>query len=217
MRHRSLLLGNLRDDDGSASLFAVGLVFVATVVFLPLVWNMGSIYTARRISQNGTDAAALAGAESVARRLNQLSTDWWGCIPPETPPTIVERYKQQVVAPVAGSRLGAGSAAEYAASNKTTLAGYQQRLKVMGADGVHAKLVDGSTVYPVHVDTATTSPTKGFLQPGRYTNQTLRARATAETYLSRVYTWETPCPTNPKAIARHYSFTWKVRLVKTGW
>lgn len=215
---RQVLQRTIRDEQGSASMLIVGLTFVVVLTMLPLVWNFGALYNARRVSQNASDAAALAGAESVARRINDLSQDWWGCVPPETPQTIVQRYKQQVVAAVAGSGNGAGAASSYAAANHSTLGGYGQRLRPMGADGVHAKLVDGVVLVPVHVDTRTTSPMVGILGSDQYSGVApLRARATAETYLERFWRWETPCPTNPKAIAVHYRFKWKIRLVKTGW
>jgi hypothetical protein len=44
----------------------------------------------------------------------------------------------------------------------------------------------------------------------------VRSRASAEVYLASVRTWQTPCPAAPtKAIAQHYQFTWKTRLIKT--
>lgn len=215
---RRTLQHTLQDERGSASMLITGVMFVVVLTLLPLVWNFGALYNARRLSQNGSDAAALAGAESVARRINDLSQDWWGCVPPETRQTIVQRYKQQVVAAVAGSGVGAGSASTYASANRSSLTGYNQRLRPMGADGVHAKLVDGVVLIPVHVDARTTSPNVGFIVTERYNGiAPLRARATAETYLERFWRWETPCPGNPKAIAVHYRFQWKIRLVKTDW
>jgi hypothetical protein len=83
---------------------------------------------------------------------------------------------------------------------------------------VHAKLVDGVVLIPVHVDTRTTSTVVGILGTERYSGSgPLRARATAETYLERFWRWETPCPGDPEAIAVHYRFKWKIRLVKTDW
>lgn len=208
----------IKSERGSASMLGVGLTLVTVLTMLPLAWNFGALYNARRVSQNGSDAAALAGAESVARRINDLSQDWWGCVPPETPQTIVMRYKQQVVAMVAASQIGAGAAGSFAGANHSSLTGYRQRLHSMGPDGVHAKLVDGVVIIPVHADARTTSPVVGILGTDRYSGAgPLRARATAETYLDRYWRWETPCPGNPKAIAVHYRFQWKIRLVKTDW
>jgi ABC-type phosphate transport system substrate-binding protein len=215
---RRTLQQTIREQQGSASMFGVGLTFVVILTLLPLVWNFGAIWNARRVSQNASDAATLAGAESVARQINALSQDWWGCVPPETPQTIVQRYKQQVVASVAGSGIGSGSAGSFAKANGASINGYSQRLHPMGADGVHAKMVDGVVVIPVHVDARTSSPTLGVIVTERYGGiAPLRAHATAETYLDRYWRWETPCPTNPKAIAVHYRFKWKIRLVKTDW
>lgn len=208
----------VQDERGSASMFGVGFAVVTILALLPLVWNFGALYSARRVSQNASDAAALAGAESVARAINARSQDFWGCVPPETPQLIVQRYKLQVVATVAASGVGAGPASSFASANTSSISGYTQRLHPMGADGVHAKLVDGVTVFPVHVDARTVSQTTGVIVKERYGDMpSMRARATAETYLKQYWRWETPCPGNPKAIAVHYRFKWQVRLVKTDW
>jgi hypothetical protein len=208
-----------RDDQGSMSLATTGLIIVMLLVLLPMIWNLGAIRTVHRYSQNSSDAAALAGAESVARRLNDLSRDWWGCVPPETPPGIVERYLRSVVVPVGHSGIGQGAAAEYAASNRGALRSYSQRVRWMGADGVHAKLVSGVVVPPIQVDVEAGSPVRGLLARPLYDmeGRPVPTRATAEAYLDQVRTWQTPCRFNPKdAVEVHYQFRWKVRLVKTG-
>lgn len=201
------------------SLAVAGVIFVGVVAILPLVFNLGAVWSIRRQSQNSSDAAALAAAESLARRLNTQSQDWWGCVPPETPQTIVGRYVGQVVARTAGQQIGGGAASEYAAANRGNVNRYSQHLHPMGADGVHAKLVDGVTVPPIHVDVGTTVAVRGTFAPSAagVEGRPVQSNATAETYLWRVRSWQTPCPGNPKAIAQHYQFRWRVRLVETGW
>lgn len=89
----------------------------------------------------------------------------------------------------------------------------------MGADDVHAKLVDGMVVPPIHVNVGASANVRGTLAPQIYgvEGQPVQSNATAEVYLDRVRTWETPCPANPQAVARHYQFRWRIRLVETGW
>jgi hypothetical protein len=209
----------LADERGSMTFLVTALIVMAVLVVLPMVWNTGAIRAVRRQSQNSSDAAALAAAESVARRLNSVSQDWWGCIPPETPPLIVTRYVETIVSPIAASHLGQGAANTYAAQNRGSLIAYAQHLHRMGADGVHAKLVDGVVVPPIHADVRSTSPVRGAMELAIYdvNGMPMQSGATAEVYLDRVRTWETPCPATPKAIARHYQFRWKIRMIRTGW
>ena len=230
------LLAALREERGSMTLLMTGLIVVAVVVTLPMVWNIGAVRVVRHHSQNSSDAAALAAAESSARRLNALSRDWWGCVPPKKPRQIVERYMRSVVAPVAASNIGRGAAVQYASQNRGTVARYSQWLRKMKADGVHAKLVDGVAILPIHADVRSSAPVTGligagFLEDGSrdpdeaptetpahpLEGMPVLSQATAETYLDWVRTWQTPCPTDSNAVARHYQFRWKVRLVKTGW
>lgn len=210
----------LIEERGSMVPLVTALITMAVLVILPMVWNTGAIRAIRRQSQNSSDAAAHAGAEAVARQLNNMSRDWWGCIPPETPQTIVGRYLGTVVTPIAAGQVGYGSAASFASQNRGSLISYAQHLHPMGPDGVHAKMVDGVVIPPIHVNLRASSPVRGALELAIYdVNGTpLYSGATGEAYLDRVRTWTTPCPYNPtKAIARHYQFTWKVRLVRTGW
>jgi hypothetical protein len=218
-RLREAIKRPLYDERGSMTFVMTALIMMAVIIVLPLVWNTGAIRAVRRQSQNSSDAAALAGAESVARRLNSLSQDWWGCIPPETPKSIVGRYVGTVVTPIAGSNIGLGAAQSYAAQNRGSLSAYSQHLHPMGADGVHAKMVDGVVVPPIHVDLRSSSQVRGAMELAVYNVNGLpvRSSATAEVYLDRVRTWQTPCPYNPEAIARHYQFRWKIRMVRTGW
>ncbi len=209
----------LVEEEGSMTLLMTGLLVVALVVVIPLVWNIGAVRAIGRQSQNGSDAAALAGAESVARRLSDRGRDWWGCVPPETPTTIVRRYLGTVVAPVAWSQIGRPAAQGYAGANGGSLSDYGQRLRSMGADGVHARLVSGVVIPPVMADVDAYVPVTGLVASQLYKGDGMPvpSGATAEAYLASVHTWQTSCPANPKAAARHYSFRWKVRLVKTGW
>lgn len=209
----------LYDERGSMVFVVTALITMAILVILPLLWNTGAIRAIRRQSQNSSDAAALAGAETLARQLNTMSQDWWGCIPPETPQTIVRRYLGTVVTPIANSSMGYGAAASYAAQNRGSLTNYAQHLHPMGADGVHAKLVDGVVIPPIHVDLRASSPVRGAMELAIYdVNGTpLHSGATGEVYLDRVRTWTTPCPYSTKSVARHYQFRWKIRMVRTGW
>lgn len=209
----------LRQEHGSMSIAAAGVIFVGVVAILPLVWNLGSIWTIRRQSQTSSDAAALAAAESIARRLNGQSQDWWDCVPPETPQTIVQAYVGAVVAPAAQSQLGRPAAEEYAATNRGTLTQYSQHIHPMGADGVHAKLVDSVVVPPIHVDLDGSVTMRGTLAPAgaSVAGKPVHSGTTAETYLHQVRSWETPCPFDPEAVAQHYQFRWRIRLVETGW
>jgi len=209
----------LADERGGITILNTALIVVALIVVLPTVWNFGAVRVMSRISHTSSDAAAQAAAESVARRLTDLGSDWWGCIPPETPPQIVRRYVSMVVEPIAWSHIGAGAAGQYAASNRGSLTEYDQHLHRMGADGVHARLVDGVIVPPVHVAAGISVPLQGLIarsvSPGEGTP--VPSHASAEAYLARVTTWVTPCPGNTEAVARHYRFRWKIRLVPTGW
>lgn len=218
-RLREAIKQPLAEEHGSMVYLVTALITMAVLVVLPLVWNTGAIRAIRRQSQNSSDAAAHAGAEAVARQLNNMSRDWWGCIPPETPQTIVRRYLGMVVTPIANSNTGYGSAASYAAQNRGSLTSYAQHLHPMGADGVHAKMVDGVVIPPIHVNLRSSSTVRGAMELAIYdVNGTpLYSGATGEAYLDRVRTWTTPCPYNSKAIARHYQFTWKIRMVRTGW
>lgn len=219
-RKAARLIQALPDESGSMTLLSTGLILVALVVMLPMVWNLGAVHVVRRQSQNGSDAAAQAAAESVARRLNALSYDWWGCVPPELPRTIVGRYVSSIVTSAATSNAGAGAAVQYAASNHGTITRYSQHLHRMAADGVHAKLVDGVVIPPVHIDVGASAPVRGLIATSMYDLEGLPvpSGASAEVYLHRVRIWETPCPHNPtEAVARHYQFRWQIRLVKTGW
>lgn len=56
----------IREERGSMSLAMAGLIFVGVVAILPLVFNLGTIWSIRRQSQNSSDAARLAAAESIA-------------------------------------------------------------------------------------------------------------------------------------------------------
>lgn len=206
---------SVRDERGNITLLSTMLIVMSMLIVLPIAWNWGVLFTVRTQSQNGSDAAALAGAESVARQLNAAGADWWGCVPPETPPLIVRRYVETVVAPVGNSGMGAGAAEEYAAANRGAIDAYRQWMQRMGADGVHAKLVAGVTVPPVRVAVRNAAPIKGTLADGLYPFNDLPvgSQARAETYLDRVRSWQTPCPGDPEAIAQHYTFRWRVRLI----
>lgn len=208
---------SVRDEQGNMTLLSTMLVVMSMLIVLPIAWNWGVLFTVRTQSQNGSDAGALAGAESVARQLNAAGTDWWGCVPPETPPVIVRRYVETVVGPVGNSGSGGGAAGQYAAANRGSLAGYSQWMQRMAADGVHAKLVDGVTVPPVRVAVRNDAPIAGTLAEGLYQfdGMPVGSQARAETYLDRVRSWQTPCPGNPKAIAQHYNFRWRVRLINS--
>ena len=206
----------LADELGSIALISTALIIMFTLLLLPAVWNLGAINAVRRQSQNGSDAAALAGAETLAQRLDAAGADWWGCIPPETRQTIVGRYVGMVVAPLAGSNAGRGSAAGYFSSNDGNLDAYGQRLRY----GPHALVVSGVPVPPIEADVKGFVSMKGTIIASLYhiDGTPIRSSATGEAYLDDVRTWTTPCPANPlHAIAFHYRFTWKVRLVPTGW
>ena len=208
----------LRDDSGNITSIALMLTVLIMTTVLPLVWNGGAIFVARRQSQNSSDAAALAAAQSVAQSLNSASQDWWGCIPPQTPTLIVEAYKAAVVMPIGSAGGGSGAAAQYAAANRAELTGYRQAIAPMGPDGVHAQLVSGATVWPIRLTVHGQAGVRGSIVPSFYhlDGTPVKAWASAEAYLARVRTWQTPCPAAPdKAIAQHYQFTWKTRLIKT--
>jgi hypothetical protein len=218
MRRLPQRLSSLRDESGNITAIVTAMILLLTTTLLPLVWNVGAAYAARRQSQNGSDAAALAAAEEVARSLNAASTDWWGCIPPQTNQLIVQSYVGLVVVPIGGAGGGSGAAAQYAANNRSTLTQYSQGVAWVAPDNVHARLVDGVTVPPIRISVGTRSEVRGSLMDAIYrTNQaSLRARARSEVYLDKVHKWQTPCPAAPtKAIAQHYRFEWKIRLIAT--
>lgn len=209
----------IREEHGSMTLLSTAMIVVSLLVILPMVWNLGSVRVVRRQSQNSSDAAAQAGAERVAREINRRSRDVWGCVPPETASSIVRRYVASVVAPIGGSNVGAGDAAEFAAHNRGTTTSYQQHVHSMGADGVHAKLVRGVVVPPVHVTAQASAAVKGLIAAPMdgLEGYPVPSLASGEAYLYSWNTWTTSCPNNSKAKAIHYSFTWRIRLVKAGW
>lgn len=212
-------LAELRDERGSMTLVSSALIVVALTVILPMVWNFGAVYTVRRQSQNSADAAAQAAAESVARELNEQSKNVWGCVPPETPSTIVMRYVGGKVASIANSGVGAGAAADYAAANRGNVTGYTQHLHPRPADGVHAKLVHGVAVPPVHVTAETSAAVRGLIARSMFSVERTSSpsRAGGEAYLDGWREWKTSCPGNPKAVAWHFQFRWKIRLIRSDW
>ncbi len=201
------------------TLVSTALIVVALTVVLPMVWNFGAVYTVRRQSQNSADAAAQAAAESVARELNEQSRNVWGCVPPETPSSIVRRYVGGKVSSIANSGVGAGAAADYAAANRGSVSGYTQHLHPLRADGVHAKLVHGIVVPPVHVTAETSAPVRGLIAKSMFSSEGMASpsRAGGEAYLHWWREWQTPCPGNPKAVAWHFQFRWKIRLIRSDW
>lgn len=209
------LRGACREEDGNITAIATVTIVLSMLIVLPMVWNWGALYTTRTFSQNGSDAGSLAAAETVARQLNNASLDWWGCIPPETPPSIVQKYVGMVVMPIGNGGAGAGAAQDYAAANRSDVRNYAQFVQPMGPDGIHAKIVDGVTIPPTRVELESAAPVTGILAEGIYrlNGTPVGSYATAETYLYNYRTWETPCPLDPEAIARHYQFTWRVRLI----
>jgi hypothetical protein len=209
----------LAEQCGSMTILTTAMLVVSLVVILPMVLNLGAVRTVRRQSQNGSDAAAQAAAEQAARVLNYRSRDIWGCVPPETASSIVRRYVATVVEPIGESGVGGDSAREYAAQNHSTVTSYSTHVHRMGADGVHAKTVSGVVVPPVHVSARVSAPLKGLIvEPMDDLNgYPVPSLASGEAYLDRYRTWKTPCPGNPDAIAIHYQFIWKMRLVKAGW
>ncbi|MBA3944897.1 MAG: Tad domain-containing protein [Herpetosiphonaceae bacterium] len=214
MLHKRVTL--LGDESGSIALVSTAMIIMFTLLLLPAVWNLGAIKAVRRQSQNGSDAAALSGAETLAQRLNAAGADWWGCIPPETRQTIVGRYVGMVVAPLAASNAGQGDAAGYFSSNGGALNAYGQRLRY----GPHALVVSGVPVPPIVDDVKGDVSMKGTIIASIYhiDGAPIRSSASGEAYLDDVQSWTTPCPANPiHAIAFHYRFRWKVRLVPTGY
>lgn len=207
---------------GALSLPMTMLVVLLTVVLLPFLWNLGAIYTVRGAARTGSDAAALAAAEELARRLNAASGDWWGCLPPETDTLIVRRYVNDVVLPLAAAQQrGQAVARNYAAAHNQTLTGYGQRIRAMAADGIHARAVAGVVIAPVIVDVASAAAVRGMvgLPGGELSGRPITAHASAEVYLAQVRRWETPCPAQaqPEAVAVHYAFRWRIRLVPADW
>lgn len=212
------------DERGSISIASAGLVLVAITVFLPMVWNLGAVRVVRRLSQNSSDAAALAAAETVARQLNEQGR----CVPVKTPSVDLRRYVLTTVAPLGNDGSGAGAADQYARSNRGTLRAYGQRLYPTASDGVHSKLVDGVVFPPSRVYLETQVPIHGLLVVAMYGGEgtPVRSAASAEVYLAKVrvnnidregdaesaylFRNEPPCPVGAGKV---YTFRWLVRLV----
>lgn len=214
-RMLNIFVQSWRDERGNMTLLSTALIVMSMTIVLPIAWNWGVLFTVRNQSQNGSDAGSLAAAESVARELNAAGRDWWDCVPPKTPPQIVRRYVETVVVPVGGSGNGGGAAEQYAAQNRSTINDYAQWVQRMAADGVHAKAVDGVTVPPVRTAVEGSAQIQGTLIEGLYgfDGTPVNSRARAEAYLYSVRSWQTPCPTDPEAIAQHYTFRWRIRLI----
>lgn len=217
MRIKHWLNRAWHDEHGNMTALSTVTVVVLLTTLLPIVVNWGALFAIRTQSQNSSDAAALAAAEETARRLNRVSQDVWGCVPPETPTTIVQTYRSTTVVPIGNSSSGGGAAQQYTQINEATLVDYNQYVARARADNVHARTVAGVTIPPIYADVRSEALVRGTLFNGLYkfNGTPVRARASAETYLAKVDTWQTPCPTDPKAVAQHYRFRWQVRLIRT--
>lgn len=205
----------LHEEDGNVVVLATASIMMFMLFVMPLAYNFGVAGTWRRFSQNGSDAAALAGAEQAARAL--LTPDWRGCDPPETNRLLLERYVATRVAPVAYGSNGFGPAAAFASENQSDLVDYQQFLGPRAVLGGRANnIVHGVIIPPVRVMVKTESTVAGMFANGSagIDGERVPSYAHAEAYLRKWRYWLTPCPYNKYAVEHHYYFEWKVRLIE---
>ena len=187
----------LAEEDGANSLLVL-LILSAALFIIPVLVDFSIVHYTRRVAQTGSDAAVMSAAKDYA---SALSIEWWGTCN-EPPISVVGRYWTQHVMPVGWSQLGMGSAASYAALNRSRLSGYNNYF--ISA----SKLVDGVPIRYIAVEGATEKEVNNLIDYGREFDAP--AQATSVTYLDRYDRWTVPCGTN--GVLFVYQFYWKITL-----
>lgn len=190
----------LADESGANQLLVLGIVAGSLLITLAL-FDFASVHYSRRVSQSGSDAAVLAAAKDYAQA---LSIEWAGLCA-EPPPSVVGRYLAYVYS-VGWSPMGYGSAAAYAAANRSRLTAYQNYFIS------DYKLVDTVAIPFIEIYGETEKDINVLIEYGQEFEAP--ARATSVVYLDSFDRWEIPCSyAGEPNVLYMYSFHWKIRLV----
>ncbi len=196
-----------REERGASTLLLITLGFLL-VLGAAVLFNFALLGYVRHRAVTGADAAALAGAEEIAR---YLSTTWELCAPAGTPPAeIVREYDIARPQAAVWSQMGFAQASAYAAANGSRLTHYRVRW------GAETWNVQGYPLRQILVDASVRRPYElaGPVVGGQ--RGEMGAEATAEVYLSRYEFQSWDCSPNPDTPMVYYwfRFTWRIRLVR---
>jgi hypothetical protein len=196
-----------QEERGASTLLLIILGFLL-VLGAAVLFNFALLGYVRHRAVTGADAAALAGAEEIAR---YLSTTWELCAPAGTPPAeIVREYDMARPQAAVWSQMGFAQASAYAAANGSRLAHYRVRW------GAETWNVQGYPLRQILVDASVRRPYElaGPVVGGQ--RGEMGAEATAEVYLSRYEFQSWDCSPNPDTPMVYYwfRFTWRIRLVR---
>lgn len=190
----------LKEESGASQILILG-ILAGALLIIPVLYDFASVHYARRVTQTGSDAAVLAAAKDYAQA---LSIEWWGMCG-EPPPSVVSRYLTYVYQ-VGWSPLGAASAEQYAALNRSRLIAYSNYFI---AD---SRVVDGVAIPFIEIYGETEKQANLMVAYGQ--NFITPARATSVVFLDRWDRWTVPCTLGGKPnVIYVYQFYWKIRLV----
>lgn len=201
----------LAEEDGNIIALSTATIMVLVLVIMPIVMNAGVISTTRRFSQNGSDAAALAAAEEVAR---ELSRDWTAiqCMPPAKMREIAEEYRATRVYPIGNSGIGGGAAGQYAAANRGDLQSYGQY-----TGGPHPYNWAGVRIPSITTMAANGADVRVTFIPSFYNlnGRDVDSVASAEAFMEQVIPLPPlPCPEESStAVHPRFRFVWNVRII----
>ena len=196
-----------REERGASTLSMLLLGLLLTLG-AAVLFNFALLGYARHRAVTGADAAALAGAEEIAR---YLTTTWERCVPAGTPPSVVVgEYDMARPQAAVWSQMGFPQASAYASANGSRLTSYRVRW------GAEIWNVQGYPLRQILVDSAVKRP-YGLAGPvvGGQRGE-IGAEATAEVYLSRYEFNSWDCSPDPEIPMIYYwfRFTWRIRLVR---